>query len=428
MRLPPFPPLVWIVILGTFMVRTSFFMVWPFLSILLYREYGLSASGIGMLLGGAAVLSCLIGFYVGWLSDRLGRRTILLLGCALSCGAYLLLGFGHSLWLITLGVFGSGLSYAFIDTPGKALMGDLLPEKALRELALHLRYFLLNVGAGVGPLIGVMVGLGARQETFVVTAASYGLLGIAFLLGFRRDCANRPDAGLSLGAMLRVVGRDRAFMLFILANLLMNLVYAQVESPLIQYLTRAGAPEVETLVALLVATNALTIITLQFPLLHLTRRWRVSLRLQFSILLMASAQVMFALSSVALAGGDVLAERGGGGAVSALQRADRPDGAGSPQGELLRRQRPGRARLGVLAYGGRLVLASVGWPGPVRRDDRDLHAGVCPLRDGSPGGASIGLAGRLRGLTRSVLTALTGLLSPREYANASLHSHRITPA
>ncbi len=52
--------------------------------------------------------------------------------------------------------------------------------------------------------------------------------------------------------------------------------------------------------ALLVATNALTIITLQFPLLHLTRRWRVSLRLQFSILLMASAQVLFALSSPAL--------------------------------------------------------------------------------------------------------------------------------
>ncbi len=44
-----------------------------------------------------------------------------------------------------------------------------------------------------------MVGLGARQETFVVTAASYGLLGIAFLLGFRRECAGRPDAGLTLG-------------------------------------------------------------------------------------------------------------------------------------------------------------------------------------------------------------------------------------
>lgn len=66
-----FPLLVWIVILGTFMVRTSFFMVWPFLSILLYREYDLSASCIGMLLGGAAVLSSLIGFYVGGFPTRL---------------------------------------------------------------------------------------------------------------------------------------------------------------------------------------------------------------------------------------------------------------------------------------------------------------------------------------------------------------------
>ncbi len=47
-----FTPLVWIVILGTFMVRTSYYMVWPFLSILLYREYDLSATFIGLLLGG----------------------------------------------------------------------------------------------------------------------------------------------------------------------------------------------------------------------------------------------------------------------------------------------------------------------------------------------------------------------------------------
>jgi hypothetical protein len=46
-----FPSLVWIVILGTFMVRTTFFMVWPFLSILLYRDYGPSATLIGLILG-----------------------------------------------------------------------------------------------------------------------------------------------------------------------------------------------------------------------------------------------------------------------------------------------------------------------------------------------------------------------------------------
>ncbi len=54
-----FTPLVWIVILGTFMVRTSYYMVWPFLSILLYREYDLSATFIGLLLGGSMALSTL---------------------------------------------------------------------------------------------------------------------------------------------------------------------------------------------------------------------------------------------------------------------------------------------------------------------------------------------------------------------------------
>ena len=64
-----FPSLVWIVILGTFMVRTTFFMVWPFLSILLYRDYGLSATLIGAILGATAALSTLVSFYGGWLSD-----------------------------------------------------------------------------------------------------------------------------------------------------------------------------------------------------------------------------------------------------------------------------------------------------------------------------------------------------------------------
>ena len=39
---------------------------------------------------------------------------------------------------------------------------------------------------------------------------------------------------------------------------------------LIQYLTRAGTPEVERLIGWLVTTNALTIVMLRVPLLHLT--------------------------------------------------------------------------------------------------------------------------------------------------------------
>ncbi|MCH7372728.1 MFS transporter [Aeromonas sp. MR16] len=296
-----FPPLVWIVILGTFMVRTTFFMVWPFLSILLYRDYGLSATLIGLILGSTAALSTLVSFYGGWLSDKWGRRNILLFGCLVSALSVSLLGLSHQVFWLAIGVVGSGLSYGLIDSPGKALMADSLAEPKARELALHLRYFLLNLGAAIGPLLGVSYGLSARQETFLLLSASYLLLGLIFILGFRLAGAQAGSAaGPGMRAVLRVLWQDRGFLLLTLANVLLMLVYAQFESPLIQYLTRAGTPEVERLIGWLVSANALTIVILQFPLLHLTANWLIKSRLQLGVAIFLGAQVLFALGDTAI--------------------------------------------------------------------------------------------------------------------------------
>ncbi|MFB2856208.1 MFS transporter [Aeromonas allosaccharophila] len=292
-----FTPLVWIVILGTFMVRTSYYMVWPFLSILLYREYDLSATFIGLLLGGSMALSTLVSFYGGWLSDRFGRRSILLAGCLVAMFCFGLLGFSHTVFWLGIGVMGSGLSSGLIDAPGKALMADSLASAKARELALHLRYFLLNLGAALGPLLGVTLGINAQQETFLFLVVSYLLLALAFGWGFRRaGSAGKPGAaGPGLRDAIKVLLADRAFLLLVMANLLMVLVYSQFHSPLVQYLTRAGMPQVAELVALLVATNALTVVLLQFPLLRLLSRWPVRVRLHIGMALFLAAQLLFAL-------------------------------------------------------------------------------------------------------------------------------------
>lgn len=292
-----FTPLVWIVILGTFMVRTSYYMVWPFLSILLYREYDLSATFIGLLLGGSMALSTLVSFYGGWLSDRFGRRSILLAGCLVAMICFGLLGFSHAVFWLGVGVMGSGLSSGLIDAPGKALMADSLASAKARELALHLRYFLLNLGAALGPLLGVTLGINAQQETFLFLVVSYLLLALAFGWGFRRagNTGKPGAAGPGLRDAIKVLLADRAFLLLVMANLLMVLVYSQFHSPLVQYLTRAGMPQVAELVALLVATNALTVVLLQFPLLRLLSRWPVRVRLHIGMALFLAAQLLFAL-------------------------------------------------------------------------------------------------------------------------------------
>lgn len=203
-------------------------------------------------------------------------------------------------WL-AIGVIGSGLSYGLIDSPGKALMADNLTEPKARELALHLRYFLLNLGAAIGPLFGVTYGLSARQETFLLLSASYLLLAIVFATGFRLACCQASQtAGPGMRAVLRVLSQDRGFLLLTMANLLLMLVYAQFESPLIQYLTRSGTPEVARLIGWLVTTNALTIVILQFPLLHLTAAWPTRRRLQLGVAFFFSAQLQFALGDTTI--------------------------------------------------------------------------------------------------------------------------------
>ena len=146
-------PLVWIVILGTFMVRTTFFMVWPFLSILLYRDYGLSATLIGAILGRRRPFHP--GELLRWLVvGQVGRRNILLFGCLISASSVALLGLSHQVVWLAVGVIGSGLSLRAHRLPGKALMADSLAEPKARELALHLRYFLLNLGRPSVPCSG----------------------------------------------------------------------------------------------------------------------------------------------------------------------------------------------------------------------------------------------------------------------------------
>ena len=76
-RIKQFPPLLWIILFGAFITRGSFYMVWPFLSIILYQRFGISATEVGLILSVAALVSVFVGFLGGTLSDKLGRHQLM---------------------------------------------------------------------------------------------------------------------------------------------------------------------------------------------------------------------------------------------------------------------------------------------------------------------------------------------------------------
>lgn len=290
------PTTVWLLWWGNFFVRGSFFMVWPFLAVLLYQRYGLSASETGFWLSAAAVVAALVGFMAGHLSDRFGRRPLMACGAALGCFAFSLLAQASTLSVVLLGIFLASLPRALWDAPAKAWLGELLPDAKDRELALQGMYFMVNAGATTGPVLGLWLGFSGNLAGFYLTASAYLLLGIG--LGLLKPSVQRlADTTVLKGrTVLQLLWHDRLFGMVIVANILINFIYAHADASLIQYLTRASAPELVTLISALITTNSLMIVSCQFPLLKLLQSWTVANRIRLGVVLMALSQLGFALN------------------------------------------------------------------------------------------------------------------------------------
>ncbi|GMG86910.1 MDR family MFS transporter [Biformimicrobium ophioploci] len=292
-----FSPVVWIIMAGSFFCRGTYFMVWPFLSILLYRKFGLGAAEIGLILTATAVGASLLGFYVSALSDRYGRKRMLLAGGWLNAGAFVMLMLAESLQDFVIAMTLCSIGRAIWEGPASALIGDLVRERHARELALQLRYFIINIAAAIGPAIGLWAGLTAQQLTFGLTAASYIALNIVLMVVFRELRVRRARQESSgMRTTLSVLRRDHLFLAIILANILTLFVYAHMDSSLVQYLTREGVEELVGLVSSLILINGLTIITLQFPLLRLTAGWPLNYRIYCGLALLALSQLWYALN------------------------------------------------------------------------------------------------------------------------------------
>ena len=275
-------------------------MVWPFLAILLDRQFHLRPSQIGSILTLASAAGVPLGFYSGNLSDRFGRRSIITSACAITMAAFLILATATTVGGFVAGAFLVGLCRGAIESPSNALLADLIEEPATRELAFHARYFLINVGGAVGPLTGFLFGLTARQITFWITGLIYGVYTVALVVSFRGTevVPRQAAAQARLGLVIRILRQDTPFLLLLLANFLSMLAYAQQESTLVQYLNLNGRDIVLKLYTSLIFTNTLTIVLFQFPLLRMLRAVDFYARAYVGLVLFAAGFMTYALLPV----------------------------------------------------------------------------------------------------------------------------------
>ncbi|MBE4575717.1 MFS transporter [Vibrio navarrensis] len=290
---------VWTVLSGTLLARTSYFMAWPFLIVFLYQDYGASAAQIGGMLAGSAIVGALTGLYSGYLSDKFGRKWVMVCGSLVAAAAYSGIALASELWHFYFLILLAGLMRPMIEAPAKAVLGDNLADVKDRELAMNIRYFLLNLGGAIGPLLGVTIGLSSPQHLFYITGVTYLLYTCWLFFGIERKQAfSKPDPSQlpNFRATLKVISRDAIFVKLMIANFLMMFVYAQLDSSIPQVIVRSDIIDAAKIVAGLVLVNTMTIIVFQFPMLKWLEHVPLFARTRIGMILMALAQVGFMLT------------------------------------------------------------------------------------------------------------------------------------
>ncbi|TKF21760.1 MFS transporter [Vibrio genomosp. F6] len=290
---------VWTVLVGTLIARTSFFMAWPFLIVFLYKDYGATAVEVGGMLASSAVVGAVTGLYSGYISDKFGRKWVMVCGSWIAAVAYSGIGLASEVWQFYVLIIITGLMRPMIEAPAKAVIGDNLDNVKDRELALNVRYFLLNLGGAIGPLIGITIGLSQPQNLFFIAGATYVVYGFWLLFGIeRRGVHTKPDSSMlpNFSATLKVIRKDNIFVKLMVANFIMMFVYAQVESSIPQVIVRASTSDAAQIIAGLVLVNTLTIIIFQFPMLKWLEHIPLFVRTRIGMALMAAAQIGFLMT------------------------------------------------------------------------------------------------------------------------------------
>lgn len=158
------------VYLTVFIDLLGFSIILPLLPY--YAEhYGATGVWVGALIAAYALMQFLSAPVLGRLSDRFGRRPILLVSLAGSCAALVLTGLAHSLGMLLLARLVDGASGGSISTAQAYVADSTAPKDRAHYMGL------LGAAIGLGFTLGP--GIGGALNVFGFSAAAFGAAALA---------------------------------------------------------------------------------------------------------------------------------------------------------------------------------------------------------------------------------------------------------
>jgi MFS family permease len=238
-----FPRLFWIIVGTQFIDSIGSTLLFPFFALYITQKFGVGMTQAGVLLGLSSLFGLFGSMAGGALTDRFGRRQLILFGLVFSALSSLLFGFASDVRMLYVLVVIVGLLSRVSAPAHDAMMADILPESRRQE-AFGITRVVGNYAWIVGTALGGLIAARSFLALFIIDAV-LSVVVAAILYRFLPETKPAAHAGTEMkkpeslwrtAAGYRSVLRDLAYVGFTLAGMIVLLVYQQQYGALAVYL------------------------------------------------------------------------------------------------------------------------------------------------------------------------------------------------
>ena len=286
-----------VLIVGTFIDRIGGAIIFPFLSLYVAQRFNVGMTEVGLLFGVWSISSLVGSMIGGALADKYGRKVVMVFGLVFSALSALFMGFVNDMRAFyLLAVFAGVLSD--IGGPARqAMVSDLL-EGEQRSEGFGLIRVVANLAVAIGPAIGGILASISYMLLFILDACASCITAAIVIKAIPETKPEKKDDQPSESILQTVKGyglvsKDGLFMAYILATMVMIVVYSQMYSTLSVYLNKFHGVSSQGF-GYLMSMNAAMVVIMQFWIAKRIKKYPPMVMMMIASALYGIGYLMFA--------------------------------------------------------------------------------------------------------------------------------------
>ena len=295
-----YPRDFWMMILVNFVDRLGGSLLFPFFALYITKKFGVGMTEVGGLFAIFFISSFIGAFPGGALTDRFGRKGIIIFSLISTSFSTLLMGFVNTFQFFLIVAFISGM---FTDVGGpayEAVFMDMLPQEK-RASGFGIRRVAFNLAVVLGPVIGGFIAARSYLALFILDAVVSAIVAFMVFLLIPETKPASPEGKEGESTIETFKGylqvlRDGKFMAFTFVCFLTWLAYMNMNTTLGVFLRdQHGLPE--SGYGWIISINAAMVVLFQFAISRQTEKKPPMLMMALGAFFVAFGLLLYGLVS-----------------------------------------------------------------------------------------------------------------------------------